>query len=134
MSSTYTYNPSNGTLKDKVRLLIPDRPISRENDPAVFSDEEITLLASMHDNDPYLTAAAACEVIAMDRAKQAISFSINGMSVSKTSVPTFFMNRAKELKTQVGTEPWEDISSVDYTIGPFGEDRSSYVGDEDEGE
>jgi hypothetical protein len=128
--ANYTYNHGSTTIKDRARLIIPDKP---ENNRAVFSDEELADLGTLWGDDPFAVAAAACEIIAMDRAKQAVSFSINGASVNKAQIPSYFLQRAKELRQYAVTnQPWEYVESIAYSVSPLGISRSYYIGDEDE--
>ncbi len=128
----YEYNIPAQNNVDRVRLMIPDRPIAREHDPAVFSNEELQEFLTIEGENIKLAAADACEVIAMDRAKQAISVSINsGMSISKTSIPQYFLKRAQMLRETELKEPWEHIDSFNYAIDELGEDHTLYVGDEE---
>jgi hypothetical protein len=127
---TYQYEPGSGLQRDQIRLLIPDRVNKQRTIPAVFSDQEIADF--MNITGSVLDAAAmACEVIAMDEAKRAISVSISsGMSIGRGSIPGFWLSRAKQLREMSSKIPWEFVDSVSYQIDGYGQDRSNYIGDE----
>jgi hypothetical protein len=130
---TYSYTHGSIAASDKVRLLVPDSVDFNRTPPARFSNEEITTLISMYSGDVFLAAAVACEIIAMDEAKRAISVSLpTGMSISRSSTPTFWMNRAKQIREEMRKIPWELIDSVSYNVGPLGEDWSEYIGEDEE--
>lgn len=57
----FTYDP--GTTIGQVRLLIPDT----ESAAALFSDEELSVLLGLAEDDPREAAATALETIARDR-------------------------------------------------------------------
>ena len=134
---TFTYNVG-ATAKDNVRLLIPDRPIKKDNQfpSARFSDQELEAILAMPlvANDIAEAAATCCEIIAMDETKRMINVSINsGMSISRGNTPATWLARAKQIREMAAKVPWEYIESMDYAIDGLGIDHSTYVGDiEDE--
>ena len=123
---TYSYTPGSGQAKDKVRLLIPDRTDPAKNPPAMFSDEELNDLLVESGGVATEAAATACEIIAMDSARQAISFSINGMNINKSSIPSFFLQRAKSLREQLDTTGDEFIDVMEYNVDQWGGDGTEY--------
>jgi len=132
MDPTFTYSPGSGQQRDQLRLLIPDRPNPARATPAMFSDQELGEFLTMG-ADVFNAAAMACEVVAMDEAKRAISVSItSGMSISRSSTPSFWLNRAKQLRDAAAKVPWEFVDSMSYHIDAYGQDRSSYIGDIDD--
>lgn len=127
MSVIYSYTPGSGSSTDQLRLMIPDRVDTLHNPPAMFCDEELKDLLGIYNGDVLETAASACEIVAMDRAKQAINFSINGMSVNKTSIPGFFLQRAKQLRERNDQlSSGEEIDAMIYDVDNFGEDKTEY--------
>ena len=129
---SYTYTPGANTTKDNMRLLIPDIPDHNKTPQAVFQDAELTRLVAL-ESELKLAVALACEVIATDKAKTAISRSLAGeFSENKMSIPKYFLQRAAMFRKQVRMDPVEEIDSVSYEISEFGEDDSDYVGDLDD--
>jgi hypothetical protein len=127
---TFTYTAGSGTDKDKLRLLIPDRPVKGRAPEARFSDQELTDFLSMGVT-LFESAALACEVVAMDETKRMMSVSVNsGMSISRSGSPAFWLQRAKALRENELKTPWEYIDSVGYEIDGFGRDHSEYLDDE----
>lgn len=127
---TYTYTPKSGNQRDKLRLMIPDRPVKERAPQARFSDEELEDFLEIG-GTLYEAAALACEVVAMDETKRMLSVSINsGMSISRSQSPAFWLQRAKTLRETENKTPWEFIDSMDYAIDGFGRDGSQYM-DED---
>lgn len=128
---SYTYNPAAGTDKDKIRLLIPDRVELKYSPPAIFEDEEIALMLSTFSNDVLRTAAALCEVVAMDAAKQAIAISLPvGISINKSQIPGYFLQRSRNLTAmadKADQDGAEYIDYFDYEIDKFGYDVSEYL-------
>lgn len=132
MPVTYTYQPGSGITRDRIRQMIPDRVNIQRTPPAVFNDQEIAQFFTEF-GDVLLAAAGACEVIAMDEAKRQLSVSISsGMSISRSSNASVWLQRAKQMREAAGKVPWEfiDEAVVDYTV--YGEDNSSYIGDPEE--
>lgn len=128
---TYTYQPGSGTIRDRIRQLIPDRVNIKRTPPAMFDDNEIAQFYA-EDGDVRLAAASACEVVAMDEAKRQVSVSISsGMSISRSGA-NLWLQRAKQLRDEAKKTPWEIIDSMDYDLSPFGEDNTRYIGDEEE--
>ena len=124
---SFSYTAGAETTVDDMRLLIPDI-----TSPGIFSDEELTRLFEL-EAELKLAVALACEVIATDKAKTAISRSLAGeFSENKMSIPKYFLQRAAMFRKQVGADPIEEIDSVSYDINEWGEDDSVYVGDVDE--
>lgn len=123
----FTYTAGADTTIDNMRLLIPD-----VTSPGIFQDEELLRLSKL-ETELKLAVALACEVIATDKAKTAISRSLAGeFSENKINIPKFFLQRASMFRKQVDKDPVEEIDSVSYDINEFGEDDSEYVGDADD--
>ena len=130
---TYTYYHSGTDIVDLVRGLIPDRVDIEKKPPARFSNEELQRIAGLESNDPFMAAASCCEILATEATPNAISFSVSsGVSVSKTSVPSFYLSRAKQLRSTAQTTPSEYVNSAAFSIGHYGDDRSEYIGNPDD--
>ena len=127
---TYTYTAGSGNDKDKLRLLIPDRPVKGRDPQARFSDQEINDLLTVG-GTLYEAAALACEIVAMDETKRQMSVSINsGMSISRSGTPAYWLQRAKTLREIDIATPWEFIDSVGYDVDGYGRDHSEYLDDD----
>jgi hypothetical protein len=123
---SYSYDLTRKNDVDKLRLMIPDRIYDGYDPPAMFEDEELEMLREQY-GDLFRTAAGACEIIAMDMAKQAIAVSLPvGMSINKGQVPSYFLQRAKTLYQNSVDSAYEVIDSFDYYINKFGYDLSEY--------
>jgi len=130
---TYTYDHAGSSIVDLVRGLIPDRVDVAKTPPAKFSNEEISRIAGINTNDPFLTAACLCEVLATESTPGGISFSVSsGVSVSKGSIPSNYLARARQLRETARSIPCEIITSVAYKISHYGEDLSRYIGDSED--
>ena len=129
---SYTYVAGANTTVDNMRLLIPDIPDHAKTPQAIFQDAELTRLVALEDV-LRLAVALACEVIATDKAKTAISRSLAGeFSENKINIPKYWMQRAAMFRKQVMGEPVEEIDNFGYEVDEFGEDISSYIGDADD--
>ena len=123
---SYTYDITGTAAKDKLRLIIPDRVNLGYDPPAVFQDEELATFLGIY-GSIVLAAAGACEVIAMDAAKQAISVSLpTGLSFNKSQIPSYFLQRAKMFREQEMAVGVEEVDYFDYHISPQGDDESEY--------
>lgn len=128
---SYTYTPKSGNDRDKLRLLIPDRPVKGRDPQARFCDEELEDLLETG-GTLYEAAALACEIVAMDETKRMMSVSISsGISVSRSQSPSYWLQRAKTLRESERTTPWEFIDAVDYAVDGFGRDGSVYMDEEE---
>lgn len=139
--ASYNYTPGGSADVDRLRLLIPDRLNENFLPPAVFSDEELTSEMEIWD-DLFYAAASCCEQIAMDKAKQAITMTLEAgsggssggrqlVTIDKREIPKFFLDRAKMLR-EAASNPVEYVDSFDYTVTRYGEDKSEYVGGDKE--
>lgn len=138
--ATYNYTPGGTSDVDRLRLLIPDRLNPDYLPPAVFSDEELDSSMAIWEN-LFLAAASCCEIIAMDKAKQAILVTLEAgsggssggrqlVTIDKRRVPEFFLKRAAEFKAIVASEVIEYIDSFDYYVTHYGESLGDYVGND----
>jgi hypothetical protein len=136
----YTYTPGGTSNVDYLRLIIPDRLNDDLRPPAVFTDEELEASLTLW-GDIFSAAASCCEQIAMDKAKQAMVVTLEAgsggsaggrqlVTIDKRQVPTFFLQRAKELKQAAQDAVAEHVDSFDYLVNHYGEIVASYVGNE----
>lgn len=122
---TFSYDASMAAAKDQVRLLITD---TNSSDP-IFSDEEISMLLMMNAQDPQMTAAQAIRTIAVNKAKIAIFYRINGFNgfeLDRRDAPKLLLSAADAIEKSAMQTPWEIISVLDYAVGHDGIDRSQY--------
>ena len=127
MAFTYTPGASN---RDNVRLLIADTDtVTAANQ--IFTDAEIDAFLSLESNDVYGSAASACSSIAASTGRSAIAWKSMKSSMDMKDVPKHFKDLAKMYREKsVAGSPWEEVDSLEYGVGPFGGDRSEYVGDQ----
>jgi len=131
---SYTYNEAVSSDKDKVRLLIPDRPDNQYNPPAIFQDEELVGLVNMF-GSVMRAAAEACDIIGTREAPDAIRFRLaTELSIDAQKVPEYFKNRASMLREQadkIDEGPFESIDYMEYDILHNAHDDSHYWDDLD---
>lgn len=123
----FTYDTT--TDRGRVRLLVGDTDTAVAANQ-IFDDDEIDAFLSIASNEVFSAAAQACRSIAANAGRSAIAWKANGASVDKKAIPTFFIELANryEAEAKQGT-PSEEIDSLDYRLGDFGEDLSEFVGD-----
>lgn len=84
----------------KTRLYIPDK----DEQAAVFSDEEIRIFLAENGGNHMLAAAAALEVVASDP-QRLQQMARGGISETYTE-PSYLMTRAASLRTQAQATPY----------------------------
>lgn len=128
----FTLAPS--TKRGKVRLLVGDTDTATVANQ-IFTDAEIDAFLSLENNAVYPAAAAACQSVAASAAKSAIAWRAMGseLSVDKKEVPAAYRELANQYRERATGEmagPVEEIDSMDYEVGPFGDTGTSeFVGD-----
>lgn len=126
----FTYDPT--TDRGRVRLLVSDTDIVTAANQ-VFTDAEIDAFLAVENDELYAAAAAACRSIASSAARSAIAYKAlgrDGLDIDRRSVPEHFRSLATDYAERATKgAPSEEIDSMGYEIGPFGQDRSEYVGD-----
>jgi hypothetical protein len=125
---TYSYKPRSGAAKDKLRLMIPDRPVKNRQPEARFADEELLDIIDIAGNDLTEATATACEIIATDETKRMLSVSINsGMSISRSNTPSAWLQRAKQIRDAALKVPWEFVDNMHYDVDGLGRDITRYA-------
>ncbi len=129
MSLSFDYSNTASSNKDRVRLLIADTI----EDTHIFEDEEIDALLTMNSNELMATAAAACRIIAVDRAKQAIAYKLltDSVEIDKTAVPKYFIKLADKYDAMGENYCIEYIDSIQYGVDKFGSDHTEYINDDE---
>lgn len=126
----FTYDPA--TSRGRVRLLVSDTDAATAANQ-IFDDAEIDAFLSLENGEVYAAAAAACGSIAGSTARSAIAYRAlgrDGLDIDRRSVPEHFRKLAESYRERATKgAPAEEIDSMDYRIGPFGQDQSEYVGD-----
>lgn len=128
----FTLDPT--TKRGKVRLLVGDTDTATAANQ-IFTDEEIDAFLNLEGNEVYPAAAAACQSIAASSAKSAIAWRAlgNELNVDKREVPAAYRELANQYRERATGEmsgPVEEIDSMDYEVGPFGDTGTSeFVGD-----
>lgn len=122
MSFTYSAASTSKSTRDRARLLMGDT----NSASYAFEDEEIDDLLALNDSDPQLAAAAGLRVIAADKAKMALRFSVTGFSFDRTAASKQLLDTAKALEDSASSAPFEYESVVESYIDTAGRDRSSY--------
>ena len=123
----FTYTPGSGK-RDDVRLLVADTDTARSENQ-IFTDAEIDAFLSLESSEVYAAAAAACSAVAASASRSAVAWRVMDSSLDMKAVPKAYRDLAKDYRARAVAAPSEEIDSLDYTIGPFGQDRSEYVGD-----
>ena len=126
---SFDYNNTASSNKDRVRLLISDTT----EDTHIFEDEEINALLTMNSNILMATAAAACRIIAVDRAKQAIAYRLlaDSVEIDKTKVAGYFIKLAERYDVMDENYPIELLDGVQYEVSKFGSDLTEYLKDDE---
>ncbi|MEE8551467.1 MAG: hypothetical protein V3T08_09480 [Gemmatimonadota bacterium] len=123
----FTYDTT--TSRGRVRLLVSDTDTA-DATKQIFTDAEIDAFLAFENNEIYAAAAAACESLAANTARSAILYRAEKLlAIDRKNVPMHFRALAKMYRERSVSAPAEEIDSMDYSIGPFGDDRSEYVGD-----
>ncbi len=123
----FTYDPT--TLRGKVRLLLGDTDTESTKNQ-IFTDADIDAFLSLENDEVYAAAAAGAESIAASKARSAIAWEALDTELDMRDVPKWYKALAKDWRARAESgEPWEEVDTLDYLIGPFGRDGSEYVGD-----
>ena len=123
----FTYDPS--TARGRTRLLVSDTDAA-DSTKQIFTDAEIDAFLALESNEIYAAAAAACESLAANTARSAIRLRAEKLlEIDRKDVPNHFRELAKMYRKRAVSTPAEEIDSMDYDIGAFGDDQSEYVGD-----
>jgi hypothetical protein len=128
---SFSYDASVATAKDQFRLLTTDT----NGSDYIFSDEEISMFLTMNAQDPQMAAAQGIRTIAVNKAKIAIFYRINGFNgfeLDRRDAPKLLLEAAKALEESAKQTPWEIISVLDFAVGRDGIDRSQYDVDHSE--
>lgn len=111
--------PNFTTSVGKVRVLLGDTdPINvsaGEGEYLFFSDEELTALLDMHDDNAKLTAARCMETIAGSQALLLKSWSSDDLTVNGDRIA----RELRELAKQLRAEAVADESSDSFNVIPF---------------
>lgn len=123
----FTFDPT--TSRGRVRLLIADTDdVTAANQ--VFTDAEIDAFLALEDGEVYAAAASAAESMAANASRSAIRYKAEKiLEIDQKDVPKHFLALAKSLRARSIAGPGEEIDSVEYNIGTFGNDGSEYIGD-----
>ena len=122
MAFTYT---AGGTGTSLVRLLLADTNSSRY----AFEDAELQAFLDLEDADSRLAAAPGLRTLAVDAAKRAVWYQINGLMMDRRVVPKLLLDEADKLEARVMSTPFEFESVLDSVIDYAGVDRSQYAVD-----
>ncbi len=123
----FTYYPT--TTRGRVRLLVSDTDLAVTKNQ-IFSDAEIDGFLALENQEIYMAAAAACEALAASAAKSNIAWSAAGQSIDLKGTASHFRALAAIYRKRASDgAPFEEISADDIQIGPWGADRSEFVGD-----
>lgn len=126
MSFTYS---APWSVRDYVRFLVQDT----NGASPLFQDEELDSLLSQWGNDPRMAAAEAIESLAGLYARNAINYSVTGFSMNRTQVYRALLERAKALREEALSVPFEFESVVDFFIDTAGVDRTNYENTQPDG-
>lgn len=101
------YNTTSPTDRDRLRLKIGD---TNEQFP-IFTNAELDMILD-EAGEVALAAAVACRTIAASKARQAISISLPGTTITKTSAPGHYLALADAFEKQAQTLADSDSSSL----------------------
>jgi hypothetical protein len=119
---SFTYSVPWSGSRDYMRFQIQDTLA-----PSQFQDEELDSLLLQWGGDARMASAAALEAWAALLGRSAISYSVTGFSMNRTSIVDNMMKAAERLRGEAMSEPFEFESIVDHHMTIYGEDWSNYI-------
>jgi hypothetical protein len=119
---SFSYAPAAPASRDHVRLIIGDTNAAA----FVFEDEELDMYLTTF-GEIQLAAAQAIRTLAVNQAKQALYYSINGLTMDRRRVAPSLLEAAKQLEDAAFKTPWELESILDHYVTDDGQDLSSYA-------
>lgn len=119
---SFTYTMPWATTRDYVRFLVADTDAASP----IRQDEELDGALAQWDGDARLAAADVLEAMAGEAARQAISWSVAGVSVNRTQIADILLRRAEALRDAAMKVPFELESVVDQSVDSAGIDWSNY--------
>lgn len=108
----------------RVRRLIGDTTSGAGN--FVFEDAEIQDALDEHGGDRHLAAASLLRTIAIDQAKRAIDYRLNGVGINRQQRAALLLDLAKALEDKAAGVPYEFASTLDAVVSAQGVDESVY--------
>lgn len=109
----------------RVRRLIGDTTSGAGN--YVFEDAEVQDALDDEGGDRNLAAASLLRTLAVDAAKRAIDWRVNGVGLSRGQRADQLLRMAETLEKKAVAVPYEYESVPDRSVTVFGEDRSNYM-------
>lgn len=106
-----------------MRLVIGDTSSSS----FVYEDSEIDLFLSLWGQDVHLAAVQAIRTLAVDKAKMAIYYSVNGFSMNRTGVADKLLAIADAIEKRAVAVPFEYESVLEYFVDEYGRDSGNYL-------
>lgn len=121
---SFSYSPGAPSSRDYLRLIIGDTSATLY----VFEDEELDMYLSLPTvgGEVQLAAAQAIRTLAVNQAKQALYYSINGLTMDRRRVAPTLLEAAAQLEKTAISAPWEIESILDHFVDDAGEDLSTY--------
>ena len=128
MSFSYDSTDVSSTTH-KMRLMLGDTNESTY----IFEDEELTAVYALAESEILSAVAMACRAIAVDKAKQAIAYTLlsSSVEIDKTRVPSYFMELADKIEKGIMEKPLLYTDSVQWEVDVFGRDLTEYVDDDE---
>ena len=110
------------SLAGRVRLFIADTV-----SPFTFNDDEIDAFLALNENDVLMASASALRTLAVNKAKFAVYYSINGFTMDRRNAADKLLALADKYEEQAESAPFEFESVMEYYIDTFGRDVSNYT-------
>jgi len=111
------------TTRDYMRFQVGDTVVGS----AIFSDEEYDGVLAQWGGDGRVAAASMLETLAGLYARNAVSWSVPGLSVNRAQTYRALLDAAAALRKAAVSVPFEFESVVDHFIDSAGVDRSNYM-------
>ena len=121
----FTYSSDATSSRDRLRLQLADTTSGSGN--YVFEDGELDAFLSRADSDINLAAAMACRSLAVNHAKRAIWYRVNGFELDRRNPAKLFMDMAAAFEKAAKAVPTEYESVVEEYVDSAGVDRGNYV-------
>ena len=118
----FSYDEAAAGGRDELRAMVADTV-----SPGVHSDAEIDRFLARWSNDLNLAAAAVLRSLAVNQAKLAIYYQINGLTIDRRELSKLLLESAKQYAEAAKQAPYEYESALEYSTDAAGRDESNYM-------
>ena len=121
-SVSFSYNSDSPGDRDRLRLQIADTTSTGY----VFEDSELDIFLSRSGSDINYASAMACRALAVNHAKRAIWYKVNGFMMERKDPAKRFLEMAQEFETAAKAAPFEFESITEDHVDSSGRDLGNY--------